>query len=159
MSTLFAQARAVDAEIIAGDSNGHGLPDDLGPYPGIIWIRSPGASVFQVRARAMAQAKGEIVALTEDHCRLPPDWCVRILQAHEEDPEAAVIGGGVENGATHNLIDWASFFYANGMAILPLAPGPSNQLLQLNLSYKQRVVPKTVPEQGRMEFMLNQELR
>jgi len=158
MASLYLQAQAAGAEIIVGDAHGHGLPDES-LYPNVIWLRSPGASVYQVRALAMAQARGKIVAVTEDHCRVSPDWCAKILQAHKEYPEVAVIGGAVENGATNTLIDWASFLYANGSAMPPLGTKVSRQLLQLNLSYKQRVVPKTTPELGRMDFMYIQTLR
>jgi glycosyl transferase family 2 len=159
MASLYLQAQSAGAEIIVGDAHGHGLPDESAPFPNVIWLRLPGASVYQARALAMAQARGKIVALTEDHCRVNPDWCAKILQAHKDYPEVAVIGGAVENGATNTLIDWASFFYANGCAMPPLGTKVSRQLLQLNLSYKQRVVPKTTPELGRMEHMLNQALR
>lgn len=159
LSSLYLQAQVVGAEIIVADGHGHGLPDESTSFPGIIRLTSPGASIYQLRALAMAQARGEIVALTEDHCQVSPEWCARILQAHKEYPEVAVIGGAVENGATNASIDWASFFYGNSSAMAPLGTGPSRQILQLNLSYKHRVVPKTVPELGRMEFMLNETLR
>jgi hypothetical protein len=158
MASLYLQAQTAGAEIIVGDAHGHGLPDES-PFSNVICLRSPGASVYQMRALAMAQARGKIVAVTEDHCRVSADWCANILQAHREYPEVAVIGGAVENGATNTLIDWASFFYANGSAMRPLGTKVARQLLQLNLSYKQRVVPKTTPELGRMEFMLIQTLR
>jgi hypothetical protein len=159
LASLYLQAQAAGAEIIVGDAHGHGLPDHATLFPNVICLKSPGASVYQMRALAMAQARGKIIAVTEDHCRVSPDWCAKILQAHKEYPDVAVIGGAVENGATNSLIDWASFFYANGSAMPPLGTKVSRQLVQLNLSYKQRVVPRTTPELGRMEFMLIQTLR
>ena len=159
LSSLYLQAQAAGAEVIVVDGHGHGLPDESTSFPGVIRLTSPGSSIYQLRALAMAQARGEIVALTEDHCRVSPEWCARILQAHNKYPEVAVIGGAVENGATNAWIDWASFFYGNSSAMSPLGTRPARQILQLNLSYKQRVVPKTVPELGRMEFMLNETLR
>jgi hypothetical protein len=108
----------------------------------------------------MAQAKSEIIAITEDHCRVHPDWCKQILAAFDRFPNAAAIGGAVENGATETITDWASFFYVNGSALPPLGSGERKQItLQANISYKRRVIPEQIQPLGQMEWMLNQELR
>jgi GT2 family glycosyltransferase len=158
MTSLYSQAKDAGAEIIVADSHGQGLPDDSVTFPGVIWLKSLGASIYQLRALAMAQARGEIVALAEDHCQLGPDWCAGVLRAHQEYPDVAVVGGAIENGATNSLIDWASFFYVNGHAMQPLGTRRTRQISQVNVAYKRRVVPATVPQLGRMEFMLNETL-
>jgi hypothetical protein len=107
----------------------------------------------------MNRAGGEIIAVTEDHCRVSPDWCARVLAAHREYPDAGVIGGAVENGATDSLMDWASFFYANGEAMPPLERGKCKRITQLNLSYKRRAISGTVRPAGQMEWMMNEDLR
>ena len=156
LDSLHYQARTVGAEIIVADGHGQGLPDNPSSlYPEPISLKAPGASVFQLRALAMAQARGEVIAVTEDHYRVSSDWCAQIILAHKEYPEAAVIGGAVVNGATETLIDRASFFYANGAAMPPLGTRECKQIIQLNLSYKRRVIPKTVPQHGRMEWIFN----
>jgi len=126
----------VGAEIIVADGHGKGLPDDVTDrYPEVIWLKQPGGSVFYLRGLAMARARGEIVAVTEDHCEVTPGWCERTIRAHKEYPAAAAIGGAVENGATERLIDWAHFFLVfapftppsrmekqNGFACKPISP-------------------------------------
>jgi hypothetical protein len=158
LQSLYDQAHAVSAEIIVADSTGRGDPGP-GQFPDVIWIRSPGASVYELRTLAMNRASGDIIALTEDHCRVTPNWCARILAAHREYPDAGVIGGAVENGATGALMDWASFFYANGEAMLPLRRGSCQRIIQLNLSYKRRAISGAVRPAGKMEWMLNEDLR
>lgn len=161
LDSLQGQARAVGAEIILADSCGKGLPDEpASSYSGITWLKMPGASVFYLRALAMTQAQGEIIAVTEDHCRVDPSWCERIIEAHKDYPDAAAIGGAVENGATERLADWASFFIVNGPSMPPIRNGERTQIsLQANVSYKRRVIPKSLPKLGRMEWMFNQALR
>ncbi|HLK67496.1 MAG TPA: glycosyltransferase [Bryobacteraceae bacterium] len=160
LESLYDQARAIPAEIIVADGHGRGQPDSSAPpFPGVIWITSPGASVYELRAMSVNRTSGEIIALTEDHCRVSPDWCAKILAAHQEYPEAGVIGGAVENGATESLMDWASFFYANGAAMLPLQRGKCRLITQLNLSYKRRAISGEIRPSGEMEWMMNEELR
>lgn len=161
LDSLHLQAIRVGAEVVVADATGRGLPEDVAQrYPEVKWLKVPGASVLQLRAVAMSRTCGDVVAVTEDHCRVAPDWCDRILAAHREYPDAAAIGGAVENGATDRIIDWASFFIVNGASMPPIDNGtPKKIALQANVTYKRRVIPAEVPKLGRMEWMFNQELR
>jgi hypothetical protein len=125
LSTLHSQAMAAGAEVIVVDGDGQGWPGEAeARYPGVTAMSMPGASVLQMRAQAMIRARGAVVAVTEDHCRVAPDWCARLLASHMEHQEAAVIGGGVENGSDTRVVHWASFFIVNWPAMTPLADGP-----------------------------------
>jgi hypothetical protein len=160
LDSLYAQAGELRAEIIVADGNGRGLPDTESRYPQVRWLKALGATVFQLRALGMAAAKGDIVAVTEDHCRVTPGWCRQILQAHREWPAAAVIGGAVENGATEHLSDWANFLIANGAFLLPLPTGEREEVTgQANISYKRRVLPAAYPAIGMVEAHYKQLLR
>jgi len=135
LDSLQAQARALDAEIVVADGSPDGPPPAR--HAGVRWLRRPGASVFALRAEALRAARGEVVALTEDHCRVAPDWCAAVLRAHREHPDAAIIGGALENGATGSLIDWANFLIGNGAYLPPLGRGPRADVTgQANVSYK-----------------------
>jgi hypothetical protein len=161
MASLHAQAMAAGAEVIVMDGNGQGWTAEADArYPGVTAMPMPGASVLQMRAQAMIRARGVVVAVTEDHCRVAPDWCARLLASHAEHPEAAVIGGAVENGSDTQVIHWASFFIVNGPAMPPLVDGPSRRVAgQATVSYKAHVVPREAPERGRMEWVLTDSLR
>jgi hypothetical protein len=134
-------------------------PDAAERYPGVRWIERPGASVFELRAAALECCGADVVAITEDHARVAPDWCERILAAHEEHPEAAAIGGVVENGATDTLCDRAGFFVANGPFLSPIRNGPAREISQqANVSYKRHRLPAPVGP-GLMVLTLHAELR
>lgn len=151
LDSLHAQARRAGAEIIVADGTGRSLPDDA-RYPGIKRLEAPGRTVFQLRALAMAEAAGEIVAVTEDHCRAAPDWCEAILRAHREFPDAAVVGGAVDNGATGRLADWANFLASNDRFISPLPTGYAADVAgQACISYKRRALPSAYPAAGIVE--------
>jgi hypothetical protein len=161
LESLRDQAAALGAEILVVDGDGAGFPEAEAPHhPNVRVVEGRGASVFALRALGIAQARGEVVAITEDHCRVAPDWCARILDAHREHPEAAAIGGGVENGATSTLIDWANFALVFSPFMPPIRNGESEQIaLQANISYKRRVIPEAAGRHGLMEFLFNRELR
>jgi hypothetical protein len=141
LDSLCAQLAACGGELVLADAvPDGGLPSGHG-YPGtIVRLGRPGASVFELRAAGVAAARGAIIAITEDHCRVAPDWCQRLLEAHSAHPERLLIGGAVDNGAL-GIVDWASYFVAN-VAALPPRRGPWRAAItgQANMSFKRRLL-------------------
>jgi len=161
LGSLLNQANAVGAEIFVADGNGRGLSEgERESYDGVIWLKELGASVFALRKLAMCQARGEIIAITEAHCRVAPNWCEQIIQAHKDYPDAAAIGGIVDNGASTSLIDWANFFLVFAPFVSPIKNGPCERIcLQANISYKRRVVSRMASQLGVMEMLFTRQLR
>ncbi len=156
LASLLPQARALGAEVIVADGAGGGLPDPPA-LPEVVRVTERGASVFRLRALGRARARGEVVAITEDHCRVRDDWCRAIVAAHRRHPDADVIGGVVENGATGAAVDWAQFLVANGPFMPPLRPGAPRRLPgQANLSYKRRALPPDPLGRGVLETFHNE---
>jgi hypothetical protein len=108
--TQRAAVEAVGGELIVGDSSGNPPPTTADVGPNVTWLSAPGDGVFQLRTRSYPLARAPIVAHTEDHCVLGPDWAKVALELHREYPDAAVIGAVVENGSKEALNDWANFF-------------------------------------------------
>jgi hypothetical protein len=79
----------------------------------------PGTNVFECRAAAFAIARGDIVALTEDHCVHAPDWCTRILRDFTMRPGLVLLGGAVANGSPHRFADRMNYW----MTFATFAPG------------------------------------
>jgi hypothetical protein len=160
LDTLGEQARDIGAEVLIVDGSQEGIAEaiqHLHPHTTVLRLR--GANNFQMRAHGVLHARGEIVAITEDHCRVAPDWCQRVLDAHGQWPEAAIISGSVDNGSPDNAVDRAHHFFAHGNAYPPIQSGPTlTPALQANISYKRRVVPREFPEWGYMDWMLRNEL-
>jgi hypothetical protein len=145
------QARAVGAEVILCD--GHGSGFDPVQYPEVLWLRTPGADRLTLHARALERARGDIVAITEDHVRPDQDWCEAILRAHREKPDADVIVGAVRNASTRRLSDRASFLLTSAPYLPPLQRLPGRTPPYNNLSMKRRVLPKSLAP-GELEFAL-----
>ncbi len=89
------------------------------------------------RACGLAAVRGRIVALTEDHAVPASDWCEQILLAHRQ--EWGVIGGRIEN-AVDRAMNWAWYYCDFGRYGSPVAAGPTDNVSDVNVSYKRDVV-------------------
>jgi len=141
LRTVIESVGAVDGEVVVTDGSGNPAPsaDEVGP--GVVWLSYPGESVFQLRGRGYQAAQGEIVAITEDHVRVPAAWARQHLDAHAKHPEATAIGGSVENAATGNLMDWGSFLVVQVNVATPIKSGPAKRLSgAVNVSYKRHAI-------------------
>lgn len=159
LESLLDQARSVGAEVVVADGCGRALPGDPA-FSDVVWLREAGSSVFRLRALGLSCSHGAVVAVTEDHCLVAPDWCQRLLELHELYPEAAAIGGAVENGAAGSLLDWMNFLIANGPYMLPIARGETRSLTgQANVSFKRAILPSEAEEAGHVQMLFNRALR
>lgn len=159
LDSLWPQIQQLHGELIIADGDGHGLPADfVTRFPGAIAIQMPGASIFALRSSGMQRARGEIVAVTEDHCRLSPDWCAGFLESHRMHPDVAVVGGGVENGSSNALIDWANFFIAHGPMMAPVKNGEVKNISLAGAAFKRNALPQEIPPHGVMEMLYIREL-
>jgi hypothetical protein len=107
LQALLAAEPAPDFEVIlcaAGGAPPAGWGDGR-----LSVVEAAGESVFALRARGVAAARGEIVAITEDHCIPASDWPAELVAAHARHPEAVALSGAVANGATADPWDWANF--------------------------------------------------
>ena len=119
LEAVRGDAEAMGAEIVFADGSGMQPPppDEVGPQ--VRWLSLDEPSVFRLYSRGISSARGDIIATTEDHAVPRPGWCTAIVRAHAEHPEAAAIGGAIENGSHESLIDWASYFITQGPHMAP----------------------------------------
>lgn len=101
---------------------------------------SPRTTVPELRRQGIFHARGDIVALVEDHCVFDENWCSEIKKAHESS--YSVIGGSVENASGKRLLDWAVYFYEYGRYMLPNQAGIVDALSGNNVSYKRSLLEK-----------------
>jgi len=149
IEALRADAEAVGAEIVIADGSANQPPTDSEAGPSVRWLRASGKSVFVLYALGLGEAHGDVVALTEDHA-LPRDgWIAAVMRAHSEHPEAAAIGGAIENGSTGRLIEWASYFTTQGPHMAPLGNRQVTMTTnEANVSYKRWALERHDPDDG-----------
>ncbi|MGH7634588.1 MAG: hypothetical protein ACRENC_12710, partial [Gemmatimonadaceae bacterium] len=143
------EVESVGAELLVLDGTNlpPPSPDLIGPN--VRWISKPGESVMRLRALGYPEARGAIVAVSEDHVRVPVGWAAAILECHAEHPEAAAIGGAVDNGVSRSYVEWADFFCGHDREIPPLGRAQRVGLIGLsNVSYKRGVLEQLKPLAG-----------
>jgi hypothetical protein len=154
LNVLGPQVAAVGGEIIVGDGHGEALDSaTVAASDPLSWVRLPGASVFELRAHAVEQARGEIVALTEDHCIVADDWCQQILHGFRLNPAAMGVTGPVLNGSNNYRIDRANYLHTFGSCCPPMnksqrqrCPPPANVAFR-----RSAIGPGPIPA-GRIEL-------
>jgi len=133
LASLARQAVDCDAEVIVA-ANFPAAPLEF-EY---LWVRvlalAEEATVPMLRAAGVAAARGEIVALAEDHVRFDSAWCREILAAHELPH--GVIGGSIDNAAGGSAVDWAMYLRDYAAFMPPNEPGTVAALSAANVSYK-----------------------
>lgn len=141
IETLADQVGRVGGELIVLDASGR-EPPSLGSH--VQWLPQPtDMSVFQLRRVGYGIATAEIVAVTEDHCRVEPGWCDRIIALHAAHPDAVAIGGAVDNGSRSTDIDWAAYLVTQLPFAPTLADGPAERVTgPANLSFKRRAIDR-----------------
>jgi hypothetical protein len=112
----------------------------------------------RLRYRGVCRARGDLVAIIEDHAAVGPGWARAFLDSHE-GPWGAV-GGIVENGE-HGLVNWAVFFCEYTPYMGPVAEGESRDLPGNNIAYKRPHLMRhaRVLDDGKWESWINDRLR
>jgi hypothetical protein len=149
VESLTGDAQTLGAEIVVADGSGNAQPEEGEVGASVRWLAAPGRSVFELYALGLHSARGDVVALTEDHAQPRAGWMRALLSAHAAHPEAAAIGGAIENGSTDNLIEWASYFTTQGPHMAPLGDREVRVTTnEANVSYKSWVLERHDPDDG-----------
>ena len=121
-------------------------------YPQATFIPVPGdRTPAELRARAVAAASAEVVALIEDHCVPHRDWCARILAAYSNHSESfAGVGGAVEKGLPSHqkndtALNWAVYMTDYSRYMNPMTAGPIAEISDTNSSYRKRDLVEIEP--------------
>ena len=148
LASLQAQEGGLTHEVIVVDR----LHDAVS---GAIRVRFPqvrllpceaGLSLPRMRAQALAVAQGSLILVTEDHCVPPRSWLLDFHQIAQDQPDAAVIAGCVENGVTERALDWATFLCEYAAFSPPIAEGYGGALAGMNVMYRRRALADCPPE-------------
>jgi len=153
---LDQHARDSGAEIVLATARGP-VPDGLGET--VRSVHVPDSDVFALRARALEIARGEFVAIIEDHIVISDEWCNDVVAAFEARPEADAIIVGITNGSPRCL-DRASFLLTFGPFLAPLDHVPQHRCPPPGIiAFRATVLPRTAPAPGYLEYELPALLR
>jgi GT2 family glycosyltransferase len=107
LAALARQTMAADTFEIVVVDDGSPQPvvppaDTLPAGPTIRIIRQKNAGPSEARNRGAAEARGELVAFTDDDCLPLPSWLDSLVTAHRQCPDA-LVGGITFNGLTDDV--------------------------------------------------------
>lgn len=113
-------------------------------FPDARFLAAPaGTNVFRLRAIGAAEARGQLIALTEDHAAVAPGWVAALVDAHRRGH--GVLGGPVDNGLRLRAYDWAMFFCDYGPHMPPIPEGPVATVSGVNVAYDRDLLTQCRP--------------
>lgn len=80
-----------------GDATAAALQRFLGD-PRLVYIRTACRGLSAGRNFGIHGARNELIAITDDDCRIPPDWLRELARAFDADPRIGVVFGNVYPG-------------------------------------------------------------
>ena len=92
-----------------------------------------------LRTVGIKRARGRVVALTEDHARVSPDWCAEMVAAIDRYPEAGAVGGAVDCDSD-SPVNWAVYFGDFGRYQSPVPEGHSEFVSDANVAYRREAL-------------------
>lgn len=124
-----------------------------------VHLRPATYTVPELRRDGISAARGNVIAVIEDHCHADSEWCREIKKAHAAGETVA--GGAVDNAATAKRLDWAVYFYDYGKYMPPNRAGAADALSGLNVSYRRAALEEIsgVYKDGFFETFANEALK
>jgi hypothetical protein len=161
LDALAIDAARTPLEVLVADRVGAELRREVQQrHP---WVRlieaAPGTTIPSLRAMAFLAASAPVVAVIEDHVRVPAGWADQMLGAQQRGEE--VVGGAVYNAATERVVDWAAFLCEYSHLLPPLASGPVASITGNNTAYRRDLLERfrDAAASGRWEDHLHAVLR
>jgi hypothetical protein len=153
LAALHAQVSPPTLEIIVPyAAPTRGIEELQKNYPDVLFMPVSDLATYQgagsrehhdeLRARGLAEARGQVVALLEDHGYPDPHWS-RNMWA-EQQREFAAVGGAIENDIDRPL-NWAVYFCDFFRYQNPVPAGENRLASDVNVSYKRAALNSLRP--------------
>ena len=141
LNSLASEAAELGAEVIvvaAGDLSYAERIAAAFPWTKVIHAADL-LKVPALRRRGVDEARGEIVAIIEEHCSAAPDWLHRALAGHLMGRYGAV-GGPIVDYNYSRLRDWVVYFLEYNGALPPYPKGETFDLNDANIAYRRDIL-------------------
>lgn len=124
LQALLPEAEACGAEIVVVGGVG---PDERAPSDCVRLTAVPSADMCDLHKRGIEEARGEVVAIGEDHAVPRAGWCEDVLRAHAENGEAAAVVGCLVNATDATVAGRANFLAFAAAWQPPMAELPAHR--------------------------------
>jgi len=152
LEALRAQADPVDKEVLVPfDQAAAAVAELKRDFPEVDFIPAEEQRPVAVRGEGVREhhdtlrtvgierARGRVIALTEDHAHVSPDWCSEMLAALERFPRAGAVGGAVDCDS-RSAVNWAVYFGDFGRYQSPVPEGPAEFVSDANVAYRREAL-------------------
>jgi glycosyltransferase involved in cell wall biosynthesis len=143
LESIEKEAKELGAEVIIVASGTEAYASRIaGKFPWVNVVHVPhNESVPALRCRGVAEARGEFVAIIEEHCLAAQGWLHRALAAHESGDYGAV-GGPIVDYNYARLRDWVVYFCEYNSSLPPAPEGEVYQLNGANIAYRRSLLTR-----------------
>ncbi len=140
LASVFAQKNAPNFEVIVVDCRGSENVSRLSKrFPEARFIQlQKRETVPQLRRIGVEQARGEIVAIIEEHCLAAENWLAALSAAFSSNYVA--VGGPVDFRQDSRLRDWITYFVEYNSYLPPWADGDTLNVGSANAAYKRETL-------------------
>lgn len=142
LEALSRQEGIEDTEVIAASNSTDETDAIIGRFAFVRCLRlDDGLTVPELRGRAIATARGRIIAVIDPYSIVQEGWLRELEKAHAERPEL-VIGGPVDlaDADSRSLLEWAIYINEYGLFLPPMSSGRVAILPGSNISYKREAL-------------------
>lgn len=108
-------------------------------FPWTRVIEAPEREVPALRRRGVDEARGELIAVIEEHCSAREDWLHKATAALSRNAYGSV-GGPVVDYDYDTLRDWTVYFCEYNGALPPVPDGETTELNDANIAYPRSVL-------------------
>jgi hypothetical protein len=140
LDSLREQAAKENAQVIVVDRCGGQTRDRVEKeYPFVSVVRSDlnhRASVPELRMLGARHAKGDIVAIIEEHCVAPAHWLETVRSSFQKGD--AAIGGPILDNGFHRVRDWVVYFSEYHNYLPPWRDDKRYDLNGANIAYDRK---------------------
>jgi hypothetical protein len=137
LASIREQVTSGDGEILVVDRQGEATRRRITrEFPEVLVIAAPASqrpTVPQMRRIGVEAARGEIVAIIEEHCTAPSHWFETIVRTLA--PADSAIGGPILDSEFARLRDWCVYFSEYHNFMPPWEDGERLMLNGANIAY------------------------
>jgi glycosyl transferase family 2 len=150
LDALIPQAERTGGEVLIV-----GPVDGPPPSARVRVLRVPDNNMFRLRLAGVRAARGDVIAIGEDHAIPRTDWCEAVLRAHAEHPEAAVVVGALVNGTDRTVSGRGNFLSYAAPFSRPMPELPAERVPPVALiSFKRSALDELEDTLGHFECVL-----
>lgn len=142
LASLAEQKNSPEFEVVVVDCHGEKTQKLIREKFPLVRVISEQSiqTIPDLRRVGVQHAKGEIIAILEEHCLAVEDWIATIAKDHKHPYD--VVGGCVADYHYHRLRDWVTYFCEYNAYMPPVPSGKVHDLPGNNIAFKRNVLLK-----------------